>query len=58
VFLFVYPDADALAFTTRDPGLIRVLNIVFNDKFNKGVPVHALAAREANRPSQPGAAGA
>lgn len=36
VFLFVYPGADALAFTTRDPALIRVFNIMFDDKFHNG----------------------
>ena len=36
VFLFVYPGADALAFTTRDPELIRVFNSIFNEKFEKG----------------------
>jgi hypothetical protein len=34
VFLFAYPAADAMAFSTRDPGLIRVLKTMFNNKLN------------------------
>jgi hypothetical protein len=47
VFLFTYPKANALAFYTRDPALLRVLNSIFETKlanskdYSAGVPIYA-----------------
>jgi hypothetical protein len=44
MFLFAYPGANALAFSTRDPGLLRVLNSIFqarladSQEYPKGIP--------------------